>query len=107
MVSRAIKGDKAGRAVEIVKEVSRNNFKIPGFEVHAPLYNSLLEEESATIDQKAIIVFSVDGANWNEYESITRGLDNIRTAVIYGGTEVYSSTQILELLVDETDSKTL
>lgn len=72
MVSRVIKGGKTARAEQIVKAVSKNNFNIEGFEVSAPFSNSLLEEDGVAVNQKAIIIVSVDGGSWNEYEAVHR-----------------------------------
>lgn len=83
MMSRVIKGERASRIEQIVKEVSKNNFKIDGFEVSAPLYNSLIEEDGVQINQKVIIVYSVDGGSWNEYESLSRLSQTLSTPVVF------------------------
>lgn len=81
IMNRVIKGERVSRIEQIVKEVSKNNYKIDGFEISTPLYNSLIEDEGVQINQKAIIVYSVDGGSWNEYESLSRLSNSLATPV--------------------------
>ena len=73
MVSRAIKRDRSTKVEELLAQVCRQNYKIDKFEVSTPMYNSLVEDDlEAHLDCKSIIVYSIDGGNWNEYEAVER-----------------------------------
>jgi hypothetical protein len=73
IVSRAIKRDKASKIEEILGSISKQNYKLDKFEISTPSYNSLVEGDLEThLNCKAILIYSVDGGNWNEYEAVDR-----------------------------------
>lgn len=70
MVSRAIKRDKTSKIEEILTALVKQHYKQDKFELSTPLYNSLVEDDlEAHINCRHVVVYSVDGANWNEYQA--------------------------------------
>ena len=70
IVSRAIKRDKTSKIEEVLSSLVRQQYKLDKFELSTPMYNSLVEDDlESHLTCKTILVFSVDGANWNEYQA--------------------------------------
>jgi len=101
LVSRALKGERISKPTQLAKEIIRGSYHVDGWELTAPLMNSLVEDHNLPPLGSPVIVFAVDGANWNDADSISKLAQTTKQIVLYGGNELYSSNELLQQTVEE------
>lgn len=107
MFARVVKGEKNSRVVDIVREVARGSYNVEGFEVNTCMMRDRpLNEKGASIeiDNKCIILYSVDGGSYNEYDSIQKVYSASNVPVVYGGSEIYTSYDSVCRIIEDVNS---